>query len=187
MCVIIELLTHMTLPKSEPPVCAGAFIFAKRDLEAIHLTYRRFLMNDDIIKFWSLVDKSGTCWLWTGNKSSTGYGRYKGQLAHRYSMIINGTPPDNLCVCHHCDTPLCVNPSHLFLGTIQDNNADKTRKGRAAKGIKNGGVKLSTNDILKIKFAYSNSSISQRNLARAYNISQMQIWRIVNNLKWKHI
>ena len=48
MCVIIELLTHMTLPKSEPPVCAGAFIFAKRDLEAIHLTYRRNKMNKDL-------------------------------------------------------------------------------------------------------------------------------------------
>jgi hypothetical protein len=144
-------------------------------------------MNNDIDRFWSFVDKSGSCWLWTGSKDKRGYGRFKGIGAHRYSMIINGTPPDNLFVCHHCDVPSCVNPSHLFLGTLQDNNADKTRKGRAAKGEKNGSVKISMDDVLSIKNRYANSSISQRELAKMYNISQMQVWRIVNNLKWKHI
>ena len=144
-------------------------------------------MNKDIINFWAKVNKSNSCWLWTGSKSSSGYGRYKNQLAHRYSMIINGMPPGNLCVCHHCDTPLCVNPAHLFLGTRKDNIIDKTIKGRAAKGETNGSVKLSSTDVLKIRNLYQNTTISQKQLAVMYKVSQMQIWRIVNNLKWKHL
>ena len=66
-------------------------------------------------------------------------------------------------------------------------NTCVTRKSRISKGERNASAKLSTNDILEIRAAYSTSSISQRDLAAAYNISQMQIWRIVNNLKWKHV
>jgi hypothetical protein len=36
-----------------------------------------------------------------------------------------------MCVCHHCDNPGCINVEHLWLGTVDDNNKDKARKGRA--------------------------------------------------------
>ena len=52
-------------------------------------------------------------------------------LAHRVSWeLANGPIPENMCILHSCDTPLCVNPEHLFLGTLADNMADKERKGR---------------------------------------------------------
>lgn len=77
------------------------------------------------------------CWLWTGAHNEEGYGTfaldgYKVLRAHRVSWILHRGPiPNGLCVCHHCDTPACVNPGHLFLGTKRDNARDRDAKGRA--------------------------------------------------------
>lgn len=92
-------------------------------------------------RFHALVDKSGDCWEWTGNKNMLGYGMiwYDGKniRAHRVSyLIFNGDLSDNLFVCHKCDNPSCVNPSHLFLGTSKDNMRDMIKKGRAKMGVK---------------------------------------------------
>jgi hypothetical protein len=85
--------------------------------------------------FWSLVDKSGDCWIWKGNRYGNGYGRvhYKGkrQPAHRVACALAGVPiPDGLLGCHSCDNKLCVRPSHIFLGTQVDNMQDWTKKGK---------------------------------------------------------
>lgn len=80
------------------------------------------------------------CHLWTGctiNPMERGVMRVKGKiyLASRISFqLFNGPIPPGMCVCHRCDTPSCVNPSHLFLGTQVDNVKDMTQKGRAHKG-----------------------------------------------------
>ena len=86
-------------------------------------------------RFWAKVDKTETCWLWTASKNWLGYGRFKFQGktggAHRYSyLLINGSIPDGLCVCHKCDVRACVNPEHLWLGTISDNAKDMVSKNR---------------------------------------------------------
>lgn len=86
------------------------------------------------------VTESG-CWLWEKSVNNT-YGqmyipgaRRDVQRTHRVSWKLhNGPIPDGLQVCHKCDTPLCVNPKHLFLGTAADNNADKVAKGRWKRG-----------------------------------------------------
>jgi hypothetical protein len=93
-------------------------------------------------RFWAKVHKTDGCWLWTGGHSH-GYGnlaRTKQEgpiLAHRYSYeLAYGSFPAELHVLHTCDTPRCVRPDHLFLGTHQDNIADMARKGRRAQGEK---------------------------------------------------
>ncbi len=85
------------------------------------------------------------CWLWCGSPNSSGYGELKvcGRMlkAHRVSYELHiGEIPQGLHVCHHCDTPLCVNPSHLFVGTNADNVRDRMAKGRGgcAHGAANG-------------------------------------------------
>ena len=79
------------------------------------------------------------CWFWTGDRDSGGYGRIrsngKQHMAHRFSYELHKGPVlDDLSVCHTCDTPSCVNPDHLFLGTQSDNARDMMRKKRARFG-----------------------------------------------------
>lgn len=76
------------------------------------------------------------CWEWSGTRNSGGYGDIRVDCrttkAHRYSWEIhNGPIPAGMLVCHKCDNPPCVNPSHLFLGTARDNVNDMIKKGRA--------------------------------------------------------
>ena len=89
-------------------------------------------------RFWLKVDRSKDCWNWTASKVGKGYGgftdkrhRRKHIVAHRFAWeSCNGPIPDGLFVCHKCDNMLCVNPTHLFLGTQSDNIKDCFRKQR---------------------------------------------------------
>lgn len=88
-------------------------------------------------RFWSKVNKSegDGCWIWTGCKTKNGYGRFlfdgKVRIATRIALILSGkTPPEGLLILHKCDNPPCVNPGHLFVGTMKDNQQDAAAKGR---------------------------------------------------------
>jgi hypothetical protein len=75
------------------------------------------------------------CWNWNGASTENGYGvlthKGKRQLAHRFSFKNLVEPiKDGLLVCHHCDNPSCVNPSHLYQGTHKDNRADTLNRKR---------------------------------------------------------
>lgn len=133
------------------------------------------------------------CWLWFGGQRSTGYGAFKiGYLkdgtrhmdsAHRVSwMIYRGEIPVGKCVLHRCDVRLCVNPDHLFLGTLTDNNRDMARKGRL-KGRRSKPLVFNESLALAIR----NDPRKQRVIAEDYGISQSNVSLIKRQLTWKGI
>lgn len=101
------------------------------------------LLEKERQRFFSHIEKQPNgCWYWTAAKCSCGYGRVAIKRlwpnsvgAHRVAyMQFIGEIPEGMCVCHTCDTPCCVNPEHLFLGTHQENMDDMVRKGRSRRG-----------------------------------------------------
>jgi hypothetical protein len=155
------------------------------------------LSQEDIEAFWKQVSIQGVneCWIWRGGHSGK-YGWFcnKGKriLAHRASWIIsNGSDPGELFVCHTCDNPECVNPSHLFLGTNYDNVQDMCRKGRHGFRVQKGEDcvthKLTEKDVLEIREKYSPRKYSTRALAKEYRVSQTQIRNVLDKTSWRHL
>lgn len=86
-------------------------------------------------RFWTFVEKQNECWLWKGTKTTTGYGDFRyGHAsrikAHRFSFLLDKGYLPTKFVLHVCDTPLCVNPKHLYEGTPKENSQDMIKKGR---------------------------------------------------------
>jgi hypothetical protein len=147
-------------------------------------------------RFWNKVDKTSSCWVWTGCKRE-GYGRFrlngKIRCAHRLSWEMHHKKeiPNGLCVCHTCDNPSCVNPDHLWLGTKKQNNKDKQSKGRSTKGRSyncgsdSGSAKLTDQDVLTIRSLAG--KVPQKELAQTFSVGQDQISRIINRKRWAHL
>lgn len=139
-----------------------------------------------------LASKSGSgCWLWGGSKmTGDDYGRVRWQgrqlSAHRVSWEIHYGPiPDGLCVMHVCDNQRCVNPAHLRLGTVADNNADMTAKGRSTRGTRHPNAKLSEADVRAIRGLAGTAS--QETLGRRFGVTQSAISDILVGRRWGHL
>jgi Mor family transcriptional regulator len=100
----------------------------------------------------------------------------------------NGPVPKGLCVCHTCDNRKCVNPEHLFLGTLKDNNLDKTRKGRnvSLRGSGSGMSVLNEQQVGEIKKKLA-SGKGLSDLGREYNVTPQNIYHIRKGKTWKHV
>ena len=138
----------------------------------------------------SKIQLTDSCWIWTGYKSPDGYGRswFKGQarmVTRVLWELLHGNIPFGMHVLHKCDNPPCVNPDHLFLGTLQDNATDRDNKHRhrALKGSEHPRHKLSESDILNIQIL----DIPSKNIAKLYGLHRSSVWRIKNNQAWKHL
>lgn len=145
-------------------------------------------------RFWSRVDvrEDNECWLWLGYTNAFGHGQFslytKAKYAHRVAFIIaNGDIPKGLQVNHHCDTPACVNPNHLYTGTQQDNMNDKVRRGRGNKGVKHYKVILTPDDVHAIRVLWKSGEFKQKDLAKRFGVSRGCITGIIRHKNWTHI
>ncbi len=88
-----------------------------------------------------VINEVTDCWEWTAALNNIGYGMFrwtsnKMRTAHRVSYeLFNGPIPIGLAVCHSCDNPKCVNPAHLWAGTLKQNAEDMVAKGRNGRGM----------------------------------------------------
>lgn len=145
-----------------------------------------------LLRFWPKVRKTETCWLWTASVGPSGYGRfYDGEAAvkaHRYGFALaNGPIPPGLLVLHDCDTPSCVNPSHLRLGTHLDNMADMRERQRQTRGADVCSNVLTPESVVAIREEYARGGISQTALARRHGVTSNNVCCIVRGKTWKHI
>lgn len=152
-------------------------------------------------RFMSKVNKTDSCWNWTGGTVQSNYYRYgsfkngtKTVRAHRFSYsLYHGVIPEGMFVCHKCDNPLCVNPNHLFLGTAQDNATDMVNKNRQAKGAECGNARLSKKNILDIRAMWNTKDKNGKRkyktaeIAEKFGVTSRNILYIVNNQRWTHV
>lgn len=136
------------------------------------------------------ADLETGCHIWAGKPDAHGYGTFcvdrKMYKAHRLSYeLYKGPIPTGMLVCHKCDNRICVNPDHLFVGTLQDNMDDRARKDRQAKGERNHS-KLKASSVLLIR-ELSQKRWTQRRLAKEFGVDKSTINNIVNRRKWTHI
>ena len=148
-------------------------------------------------RFWSKVQKTETCWLWTASRQRFGYGylhvredpRHPNALAHRVSWELHFGPiPDGLHVLHKCDIGACVRPDHLFLGSPADNAVDMIDKGRAShrRGDDHPRTRLTETDVIAIREA-ANNGRTYADLAQQHSMTSAGIRSIVMRRTWKHI
>lgn len=141
-------------------------------------------------RFLNRFKKSHTgCWVWEAHSDKDGYGILPANgpaiRAHRFSFehYVEPIKHGNV-VCHTCDNPSCVNPDHLFQGSIKDNCRDMLLKSRDKMiGSRNNNSKLSELDIPLIR----GSSLHKSAIAEQYGVSESTIKRIKNKTLWRHV
>ena len=148
------------------------------------------------------INTESGCWEWTAQRNDGGYGRFwpskKGKLAHRFLYEMTGKKiKDGNCVCHTCDNPSCVNPFHLFQGTIKQNMQDKARKGRSTRGEKSWRSRLKDHEVKIIKIfldrfppTKKRSSVCHggvKFLSRWFDVPGTSITKIHQGKRWSHI
>jgi hypothetical protein len=134
------------------------------------------LTEKDITHFWSKVNIKGPndCWEWLLAKDKDGYGVFNKGKAHRVSAFISGLNITKKLVCHKCDNPKCVNPSHLFVGTYLDNNKDCRIKQRHKHKLTTDDIKFIQQNYVKGN-RYHPGNIKQ--LAKHFNVHEETIRR----------
>lgn len=144
------------------------------------------------------VPESG-CWLWTASINNLGYGQiqngkrtvnghFRPFLAHRVSWeLYKGPIPNGMCVLHRCDVQCCVNPEHLFIGTMRDNTMDMRRKGRWHANEKwfayESRRKLTNEQIIEIRHSQEKTGV----LMKKFGVKRHAIADVKAGRTWKKV
>lgn len=123
------------------------------------------------------------CWYWTGAKDGKGYGRMRDDASVLRSatrimwQATKGPVPDGLNLLHRCDNPACVNPNHLFLGTLKENTDDMRKKDR-------GRAKLNSEQVREIRRLLASGGLLQAEIAERFGVKEPCIQRIATRRTW---
>lgn len=167
------------------------------------ITKTRLQWYDILNKKVDRLSSSKGCWLWLGRKHSKGYGELllggrKNPTTikvNRLALILyTDRDSKNLLACHTCDNPSCIYPLHLYWGSTSDNINDAVRRNRMNNSI--GDPNLKGDDRYQsVLFGYQvqdikillQESLSHKEIAESYGVSQSCIRSIANGKNWKHI
>lgn len=140
-------------------------------------------------RFWSKIvkgEKENDCWNWISAVSKTGYPviRVDGRTAKASRFcweIHHGKIPEGMMICHRCDTPMCCNPSHLFLGTAGENARDMVRKER------HGRMKFTHDQVRRIRALYERhrNHLTHKRIAEWFGVSKATISHMMTGRNWK--
>lgn len=159
--------------------------------------------------FFEKVEKMPNgCWMWGASRNRFGYGVFslgnKTVLAHRVSFLIHFSElPLEMCVLHKCDTPPCVNPDHLFLGTQLDNATDRDNKGRripafgdnhgfrkhpecVPRGTDKPNARLDDEKVFQMRLL-AKRGVSQAEVARRFKVSLSAARSAMLGFSWRHV
>jgi hypothetical protein len=153
-------------------------------------------------RFWTKVNKSGAvvrpdlgmCWEWIGARDPKGYGRFgiwgDGKTvsipAHRVAFELTTRKlAEGECVLHKCDNPSCVNPLHLFAGSLLDNNSDMVQKNRHAFGERNGHAKMSVEKVKEIRSDYRFREVTAEMFAKRFGVSGSAVRYALYGWNWR--
>ena len=170
--------------------------------------------RDNEARFWSKVEKTDGCWLWRAGLDEDGYGKFAITLprgsrpkqrhvrAHHYAYELAHAPlPASTLLMHTCDTPACVRPEHLRIGTQRENIADRDAKGRAPRGLRNGAytrpervrrgarhgnAKLTDADVIEMRRLARDGERSGA-LAARFGVDRSRVQAIVSGRAWRHL
>ena len=146
-------------------------------------------------RFKRFVSTSENCWLWNGSQDKDGYGYFKMRFpfylkgAHRVSWYLHtGLDPRGVCICHHCDNPSCVNPSHLYAGDHASNARDKVERGRCWNGIqkceRNARARLNWQKVDQAR-AWHREGVSRQEIARRLSVGPTTVFALLTNRTWR--
>ncbi len=137
-------------------------------------------------------DPNSDCHLWTASTAGKGYGQIKipGTRKQIYAhvlsyMIHKGEVPEGVQVRHSCDTPRCVNPGHLLLGSSADNHQDMVDRKRSTFGERNPRAKLTEEQVVEIR-TLNAQDVPRTEIAERFGLHPMSVARIVRGDAWTH-
>jgi hypothetical protein len=181
-----------TKPTKTCPTCGRTFYHSQD--KVIHCSrecYQPQSPEHIAARFWSKVEFGDGCWMWRAGISSSGYGAFKAggkqYRAHKFAYeLMHGLAPAGMFVCHKCDTPACVRPGHLFLGTPKDNLQDCKRKGRTSRGELSPRATLTVESVRAIRAMRSRGQ-SYKQIALAVRASIGAVSHVLNGRVWTHV